>query len=65
MDHVSIANFRSMVDSQPWGNAAASGPERLSYSLEREIYVVRVLTKDATLRRSFRDDHTTVLNRGD
>jgi hypothetical protein len=54
-----------MVDSQPWGNAAASGPERLSYSLEREIYVVRVLTKDATLRRSFRDDHTTVLNRGD
>jgi hypothetical protein len=64
MDHVIMIASRSMVDSRPWGGAAAPGAREVIVIGRREREeVVGVLTNGATWRRSCRDNHTTALNR--
>jgi hypothetical protein len=47
------------------GRCGRSGAQEVIVIAWRGEEVVGVLTNDATWRRSFRDGHTTVLNRDD
>jgi hypothetical protein len=63
MNRGTATGSRSMVDSRPWGGAAAPGSGDHCDSSEREE-VIGVLTNDVTWRWSCENGQTTSLNRG-